>query len=237
MDRRARLRSGAPRRLRSLDVVERAYFDFLDRERRYVLSGEPDYHYSWLEEFLTKGLNGSIDPVVRYFAQAQASGHWRFTEERSAKSTTPLGDSCATTYPSQPNRPLRIAVAGCGSVTRSVVCSNCTPSCGIGKSMVSTSTTKPSGQAEVLRRHRERSIPCRQVFPYRDVMPSDQFDVVTERSNSTIAGSTAWSCSNVHRARQTGGRVFHVAPDRNLYTWLGFRHHWPVVCVWPGQVN
>jgi SAM-dependent methyltransferase len=28
--------------------------------------------------------------------------------------------------------------------------------------------------------------------------------------------------ANVHRALKPGGRVFYVAPDRNLYTWLAF---------------
>ena len=128
-----------------LDVEERAYFDFLHRERRSEASGEPDYRYSWLDRLLTRVHNGTIERGVRYFAQAQVSAHWRFTEELVSTIDYAARRFLRDYLPkSAGTEPLRMAVAGCGSGNAIRGLSNCTLSCGIGKSMASTSTTKPS---------------------------------------------------------------------------------------------
>jgi 2-polyprenyl-3-methyl-5-hydroxy-6-metoxy-1,4-benzoquinol methylase len=55
-----------------------------------------------------------------------------------------------------------------------------------------------------------------------NVLPSEQFDVVHMHGILDHCGEHRAILANVHRALKPGGRVFYVAPDRNLYTWLAF---------------
>ena len=131
-----------------LDVEEQAYFDFLHRERRSEATGEPDYRYSWLDKLLTRIHNGTIERGVRYFAQAQVSPHWRFTEQLVNKIDYVAWQFLRDYLPqslwdlSLRGWPWSAAAV----VPRSAVCVRCSPSFGTGKSMASTSTAKPSGQ-------------------------------------------------------------------------------------------
>ena len=56
----------------------------------------------------------------------------------------------------------------------------------------------------------------------QNVLPSEQFDVVYMHGIFDHCGEHRAVLANVHRALKPGGRVFYVAPDRNLYTWLAF---------------
>ena len=55
-----------------------------------------------------------------------------------------------------------------------------------------------------------------------DVLPTGQFDVVYMHGIFDHCGEHRLVLANVHRALKGGGRLFYVAPDRNLYTWLAF---------------
>jgi 2-polyprenyl-3-methyl-5-hydroxy-6-metoxy-1,4-benzoquinol methylase len=205
------------------DIEEQAYFNFLHRERRNETSGEPDYRYSWLDKLLTRVHNGTIERGVRYFAQAQASANWRFTEELVSKIDCVawqflrdyLAESAGTERP-------RMAVAGCGS----------------GKAIRRLLKLDPElrdweidgfdvdYKAIRAARRSFADVPSVQfhVGDIRDqgVLPSDQFDVVYMHGILDHCGEHRAVLANVHRALKPGGRVFYVAPDRNLYTWLAF---------------
>jgi alpha-beta hydrolase superfamily lysophospholipase/2-polyprenyl-3-methyl-5-hydroxy-6-metoxy-1,4-benzoquinol methylase len=206
-----------------LDVEERAYFDFLRRERRNEISGEPDYRYSWLDRLLTRVHNGTIERGVRYFAQAQASAHWRFTEELVSKidyvAWQFLRDYLPQTAGTE--RP-RMAVAGCGSGNAIRGLLELEPELrdweidGFDVDYKAIRVARRSfGDIASVQFH---------VGDIRDrnVLPSDQFDVVYMHGILDHCGEHRAILANVHRALKPGGRVFYVAPDRNLYTWLAF---------------
>lgn len=206
-----------------LEVEERTYFDFLHREQRNEARGEPDYRYSWLDKLLTRVHNGTIERGVRYFAQAQGSEHWRFTEELVSKIDCAawqflrdyLPESAGTTRP-------RMAVVGCGS----------------GHAMRSLLNLDPRLQdwdiegfdvdykaiRAARRSFNDTANVQFHVGDIRDdnVLPTGQFDVVYMHGIFDHCGEHRSVLANVHRALKPGGRVFYVAPDRNLYTWLAF---------------
>jgi alpha-beta hydrolase superfamily lysophospholipase/2-polyprenyl-3-methyl-5-hydroxy-6-metoxy-1,4-benzoquinol methylase len=206
-----------------LDVEERTYFDFLDRERRSEASGEPDYHYSWLDKLLTRVHNGTIERGVRYFAQAQASAHWRFTEQLVSKIDYAAWPFLRDYLPeSARTEPARMAVVGCGS----------------GESIRGLSEVAPELRDweidgfdvdyKAIRAARRSFADVASVQFHvgdirdQNVLPSDQFDVIYMHGILDHCGEHRAVLANVYRALKPGGRVFYVAPDRNLYTWLAF---------------
>ena len=206
-----------------LDVEERTYFDFLDRERRSGASGEPDYHYSWLDKLLTRVHNGTIERGVRYFAQAQASAHWRFTEQLVSKIDYAAWPFLRDYLPeSARTEPARMAVVGCGS----------------GESIRGLSEVAPELRDweidgfdvdyRAIRAARRSFADVASVQFHvgdirdQNVLPSDQFDVIYMHGILDHCGEHRAILANVYRALKPGGRVFYVAPDRNLYTWLAF---------------
>jgi alpha-beta hydrolase superfamily lysophospholipase/2-polyprenyl-3-methyl-5-hydroxy-6-metoxy-1,4-benzoquinol methylase len=204
-----------------LDVEERAYFDFLHREVRNHASGEPDYCYSWLDNFLTRVHNGTIERGARYFAQSHA--HGRFTEElvstidyaawRFLREYLP--QTAGTEHP-------RMAVAGCGR----------------GKAIRGLLELAPQLRDweidgfdvdyRAIREARQSFADIASVqfhvgdIRERNVLPSDQFDVIYMHGIFDHCGEHRAVLTNVHRALKPGGRLFYVAPDRNPYTWLAF---------------
>ena len=206
-----------------LNVEERAYFDFLHRERRSEASGEPDYRYSWLDKLLTRVHNGTIERGVRYFAQAQASAHWRFTEELVSKIDYVAWQFLRDYLPqSAGTEHSRMAVVGCGS----------------GSAIRGLLEGEPELQQweidgfdvdyKAIRAARRSFADIASVQFHvgdirdRNVLPSDQFDVVYMHGILDHCGEHRAVLANVYRALKPGGRVFYVAPDRNLYTWLAF---------------
>jgi alpha-beta hydrolase superfamily lysophospholipase/2-polyprenyl-3-methyl-5-hydroxy-6-metoxy-1,4-benzoquinol methylase len=206
-----------------LDVEELAYFDFLHRERRNEASGEPDYRYSWLDKLLASVHNGTIERGVRYFAQAQASAKWRFTEELVSKIDYAAWRFLRDYLPqSTGTEPLRMAVAGCGSGNAIR---------GLLKLYPELRDWEIDGfdvdykTIRVARRSFADIASVQfHVGDIRDsnVLPSEQFDVVHMHGILDHCGEHRAILANVHRALKPGGRVFYVAPDRNLYTWLAF---------------
>jgi 2-polyprenyl-3-methyl-5-hydroxy-6-metoxy-1,4-benzoquinol methylase len=206
-----------------LDVEERAYFDFLRREGRSETSGEPDYRYSWLDKLLTRVHNGTIERGVRYFAQAQASAHWRFTEQLVSKIDY-VAWQFLRDYLPQPTgtEHSRMAVVGCGS----------------GNAIRGLLEVEPELRDweidgfdvdyKAIRAARRSFADIASVQFHvgdirdRNVLPSNQFDVVYMHGILDHCGEHRAVLANVHRALKPGGRVFYVAPDRNLYTWLAF---------------
>ena len=206
-----------------LDVEERTYFDFLDRERRSEASGEPDYHYSWLDKLLTRVHNGTIERGVRYFAQAQASAHWRFTEQLVSKIDYAAWQFLRDYLPEAAGTErARMAVVGCGS----------------GESIRGLSEVAPELRDweidgfdvdyRAIRAARRSFADVASVQFHvgdirdQNVLPSDQFDVIYMHGILDHCGEHRAILANVYRALKPGGRVFYVAPDRNLYTWLAF---------------
>jgi alpha-beta hydrolase superfamily lysophospholipase/2-polyprenyl-3-methyl-5-hydroxy-6-metoxy-1,4-benzoquinol methylase len=205
------------------DDEERAYFDFLARERRNEASGEPDYRYRWLDKLLIGVHNGTIERGARYFGQVQASEQWRFTEELVSRIDYAawrllrdyLPESAGTERP-------RMAVAGCGS----------------GNAIRGLLALFPELQDwdidgfdvdyRAIRAARRcfADIPSVQfhVGDIRDsnALPSERFDVVYMHGIFDHCGEHRAVLVNVRRSLKPGGRVFYVAPDRNLYTWLSF---------------
>ena len=206
-----------------LDVEERAYFDFLHRERRSEASGEPDYRYSWLDRLLTRVHNGTIERGVRYFAQAQVSAHWRFTEELVSTIDYAAWRFLRDYLPkSAGTEPLRMAVAGCGSGNAIR---------GLLKLYPELRDWEIDGfdvDYKTIRVARRSFADIASVQFHvgdvrdRNVLPSEQFDVVYMHGILDHCGEHRALLANVHRALKPGGRVFYVAPDRNLYTWLAF---------------
>jgi alpha-beta hydrolase superfamily lysophospholipase/2-polyprenyl-3-methyl-5-hydroxy-6-metoxy-1,4-benzoquinol methylase len=204
-------------------VEERTYFDFLHREQRNEVSGEPDYRYTWLDKLLTSVHNGTIERGVRYFAQAQDSAHWRFTEELVSKIDCVAWGFLRDYLPESggTERP-RMAVAGCGS----------------GRAIRSLLELDPQLRDwdiegfdvdyKAIRSARRSFADMPNVQFHvgdirdRNVLRAGQFDVVYMHGIFDHCGEHRSVLENVHRALRPGGRVFYVAPDRNLYTWLAF---------------
>jgi alpha-beta hydrolase superfamily lysophospholipase/2-polyprenyl-3-methyl-5-hydroxy-6-metoxy-1,4-benzoquinol methylase len=206
-----------------LDVEEGAYFDFLHREQRNEASGEPDYRYSWLDKLLTSVHNGTIERGVRYFAQAQASAKWRFTEELVSKIDCAAWRFLHDYLPQSVGiEPLRMAVAGCGSghAIRGLL--------ELYPELRDWEIDGFDVDYKAIRTARRSFADIASVQFHvgdirdRNVLPSDQFDVVYMHGILDHCGEHRAILANVHRALKPGGRVFYVAPDRNLYTWLAF---------------
>ena len=206
-----------------LDVEEQAYFDFLHRERCSELTGEPDYRYSWLDKLLTRIHNGTIERGVRYFAQAQISPHWRFTEELVNKIDYVAWQFLRDYLPqSARSEPYRLAVVGCGS----------------GSAIRGLREAQPEFRDweidgfdvdyKAIRAARRSFANVASVQFHvgdirdRNTMPSNQFDVVYMHGILDHCGEHRAVLANAYRALKAGGRLFYVAPDRNLYTWLSF---------------
>jgi alpha-beta hydrolase superfamily lysophospholipase/2-polyprenyl-3-methyl-5-hydroxy-6-metoxy-1,4-benzoquinol methylase len=206
-----------------LDGEHRTYFDFLHRERRNEAGGEPDYRYSWLDKLLARVHNGTIERGVRYFAQAQASAQWRFTEQLVSKI-----DCVAWQFlrdylpPSAGTQRQRMAVAGCGS--GSAIRSLLTLDPELRDWEIDGFDVDYKAVRAARRSFADMASVQFHVGDIRDhgVLPSDQFDVVYMHGILDHCGEHRAVLANVHRALKPGGRVFYVAPDRNLYTWLAF---------------
>jgi alpha-beta hydrolase superfamily lysophospholipase/2-polyprenyl-3-methyl-5-hydroxy-6-metoxy-1,4-benzoquinol methylase len=207
----------------TLDAEEQAYFDFLHRERRSEDSGEADYRYSWLDKLLTRMHNGTIERGVRYFAQAQVSPHWRFTEELVNKIDYVAWQFLRDYLPqSAGSEPARMAVVGCGS----------------GTAIRGLRDVQPEFRDweidgfdvdyKAIRAARRSFADVASVQFHvgdirdRNILPSNQFDVVYMHGILDHCGEHRAVLANVYRALRPGGRLFYVAPDRNLYTWLSF---------------
>jgi alpha-beta hydrolase superfamily lysophospholipase/2-polyprenyl-3-methyl-5-hydroxy-6-metoxy-1,4-benzoquinol methylase len=206
-----------------LDVEEQAYFDFLHRERRNEASGEPDYRYSRLDTLLTRIHNGTIERGVRYFAQAQVSPHWRFTEELVNKIDYVAWQFLRDYLPqSAGTEPSRMAVVGCGSGTAIR---------GLLEVQPEFRDWEIDGfdvDYKAIRAARRSFADVASVQFHvgdirdRNVLPSNQFDVIYMHGILDHCGEHRVVLANVYRALKPGGRLFYVAPDRNLYTWLSF---------------
>ena len=195
-----------------LDVEERAYFDFLHRERRSEASGEPDYRYSWLDKLLTRVHNGTIERGVRYFAQAQASAHWRFTEELVSKIDYAAWRFLRDYLPESAGTERRgWRWSAAAAVKRSVVCSNCTPSCGTGKSMASTSTTKPSGQ---------RGGPSPTSRAFNSMLGTSAIGTCCPAISSTSSTCTEYSTTVGSTARSWRMSIVRSNPAGGCFMWL-----------------
>jgi alpha-beta hydrolase superfamily lysophospholipase/2-polyprenyl-3-methyl-5-hydroxy-6-metoxy-1,4-benzoquinol methylase len=220
---RQRILDRAPSWIAPLDIEEQAYFDFLHRERRNAATGEPDYRYSWLDKLLTRIHNGTIERGVRYFAQAQTSHQWRFTEQLVSKIDYTAWGFLRDYLPrsAEDERP-RMAVAGCGSGSGIRGLLKLHPELSdwqidgfdVDYKAIRAARRSFVGEANI-RFH---------VGDIRDenVLPSNHFDVVYMHGVFDHCGEHRAVLANVHRALKPGGRVFYVAPDRNLYTWLAF---------------
>lgn len=206
-----------------LEVEERAYFDFLEREGRSETSGEPDYRYSWLDKLLMRVHNGTIERGVRYFAQAQASELWRFTEQLVSQIDYVAWQFLRDYIPqSTGTEHSRMAVVGCGS----------------GAAIRSLLEVEPELRDweidgfdvdyKAIRAARRSFADIASVQFHvgdirdRNVLPSNQFDVIYMHGILDHCGEHRAVLANIYRALKPGGRLFYVAPDRNLYTWLIF---------------
>jgi alpha-beta hydrolase superfamily lysophospholipase/2-polyprenyl-3-methyl-5-hydroxy-6-metoxy-1,4-benzoquinol methylase len=220
---RERVLAGARSWTAPLDDEERAYFDFLDRERRGEADGEPDYHYSWLDRLLTKVHNGKIERGVRYFTQSQASVHWQFTEQLVGEIDYLAWRFLRDYLPrSAQTERSRMAVVGCGggNAIRGLL--------KLEPELVDWEIDGFDIDYKGIRAARRSFADTASVQFHvgdirdRNVLPSDQFDVVYMHGILDHCGEHRAVLENVHRALKPGGRVFYVAPDRNLFTWVAF---------------
>lgn len=201
---------------------ERVYFDFLHRERRNGARGEPDYRYSWLDKLLIGVHNGTIERGVRYFAQTQASSQWRFTEQLVSEIDYAawrfLRPHCRPTRTGRP----RMAVVGCGGGTAIGGLLERYPELG------DWDIDGFDVDYKAIRAARRAFADVGSVGFHvgdvrdRDVLPGERFDIVYLHGIFDHCGEHRAVLENAHRALRPGGRVFYVAPDRNLYTWLAF---------------
>ncbi|MGA7131471.1 MAG: alpha/beta fold hydrolase [Mycobacterium sp.] len=206
-----------------LDVEEQTFFDFLHRERRNEASGESDYRYSWLDKLLTRIHNGTTERGVRYFAQAQASAHWRFTEQLVSKIDYAAWQFLRDYLPeSAGTEHSRMAVVGCGGGTAIRGLLELQPELrhweidgfDVDYKAIGAARRSFAGNASVQFHVGD--------IRNQNVLPSNQFDVVYMHGILDHCGEHRAVLANVYRALKPGGRVFYVAPDRNLYTWLAF---------------
>jgi alpha-beta hydrolase superfamily lysophospholipase/2-polyprenyl-3-methyl-5-hydroxy-6-metoxy-1,4-benzoquinol methylase len=206
-----------------VDVEEQTYFDFLRRERRNHGSGEPDYRYSWLDKLLTRVHNGTLERGVRYFAQAQESGLWRFTEQLVSKIDYVawqflrdyLPQSAGSEHP-------RMAVVGCGSGNAIRRVFEAEPD--LRDWEIDGFDVDYKAIRAARRSFADSASVHFHVGDVRDpnVLPSNQFDVIYMHGILDHCGEHRAVLTNIHRALKPGGRLFYVAPDRNFYTWLIF---------------
>jgi len=202
---------------------EQTYFNFLYRERRNEAQGEPEYQYSWLDRLLTCIHNGTIERGVRYFSQVETSAQWQFTEQLVSKIDYAAWGFLHDYLPrtSGPERP-RMAVGGCGGGN---------PIGGLREKYPELQGWDIHGidvDYKAIRAARRRAAATDgvhfEVGDIRDpdVLPADTFDVVYLHGIFDHCGEHREVLANSYRALKPGGRVFFVAPDRNLYTWLSF---------------
>jgi alpha-beta hydrolase superfamily lysophospholipase/2-polyprenyl-3-methyl-5-hydroxy-6-metoxy-1,4-benzoquinol methylase len=205
-----------------LEPEERIYFEFLEHERANDVSGEPEYRYSIIDRALMRISNGTIERGVRYFSNADVSEKWRYTAGLVAEIDYTAWDFLHDYLPSVKDRPQRLAVIGCGD----------------GIAIEGLFERYPHLRAwdvvgidvdcKAIRAARDRFTNTTGIdfvvgdARNADVLTPDRYDLVYLHGIFDHCTGHRHVLDSVFRALTPGGRVFYVAPDRNVYTWLAF---------------
>ena len=206
----------------SLKPEERTYFEFLERERANDASGELEYRYSTIDRVLTRISNGTIERGVRYFSNADVSRQWRFTAELVSEIDYSAWTFLRDYLPPITNRRPRMAVVGCGSGGAIAGLLERYPELGEWDIVGVDIDYKAIGAA----RERFADQPAVDFIVgdarNADVLAASRFDLVYLHGVLDHCTEHRHLLDSVFRALKPGGRMFYVAPDRNLCTWLCF---------------
>ena len=205
-----------------IEPEERSYFEFLDRERANDAAGEPEYRYSMIDRVLMRISNGTIERGVRYFSNADVSEQWRFTARLVSEIDYAAWDFLRDYLPPIDDHRPKMAVVGCGSGGAIAGLLERYPELGEWDIVGVDVDYKSIGAAR--KRFADKTGVTFIVGDARDpdVLAASRFDVIYLHGVLDHCTEHRHLMDSVFRALKPGGRMFYVAPDRNLCTWLCF---------------
>lgn len=203
-----------------IEPEERSYFEFLDRERANDAAGEPEYHYSIIDRVLMRISNGTIERGVRYFSNAEVSEQWRFTADLVGEIDYAAWDFLNDYLPTTDGQRPTMAVVGCGGGGAIAGLLERYPELG-DWDIVGIDVDYKSIDAA------RKRLADKATFVVGDarspeVLGANRFDLVYLHGVLDHCTEHRSLMDSVFRALKPGGRMFYVAPDRNLCTWLCF---------------
>ncbi|OBI30462.1 lipase [Mycobacterium sp. E1386] len=203
-----------------IEPEERSYFEFLDRERANDAAGEPEYHYSIIDRVLMRISNGTIERGVRYFSNAEVSEQWRFTADLVGEIDYAAWDFLNDYLPTTDGQRPTMAVVGCGGGGAIAGLLERYPELG-DWDIVGIDVDYKSIDAA------RKRLADKATFVVGDarnpeVLGANRFDLVYLHGVLDHCTEHRGLMDSVFRALKPGGRMFYVAPDRNLCTWLCF---------------
>ncbi|OBB83732.1 alpha/beta fold hydrolase [Mycobacterium sp. 852002-30065_SCH5024008] len=205
-----------------IELEERSYFEFLDRERANDAAGEPEYRYSIIDRVLMRISNGTIERGVRYFSNAEVSDQWRFTAELVGEIDYAAWDFLRDYLPAANGQRPAMAVVGCGSGGAIAGLLERYPELGewdvvgidVDYKSIDAARKRFAGKPGVTFVVGDARNP--------EVLGANRFDLVYLHGVLDHCTQHRRLMDSVFRALKPGGRMFYVAPDRNLCTWLCF---------------
>lgn len=201
---------------------ERRYFEFLDRERANDATGEPEYRYSIIDRALMRISNGTIERGVRYFSNADVSEQWRFTADLVGEIDYAAWEFLRDYLPSADGQRPRMAVVGCGTggaidgLLRRYPELRQWEIVGVDVDYKSIDAAR--------KRFADVDGVTFVVGDARDpeVLGINRFDLFYLHGVLDHCTEHRRLMDSVFGALRPGGRMFYVAPDRNVFTWLCF---------------
>ncbi|OBB98710.1 alpha/beta fold hydrolase [Mycobacterium sp. 852002-40037_SCH5390672] len=205
-----------------IEPEERSYFEFLDRERTNDATGEPEYRYSMIDRILMRISNGTIERGVRYFSNADVSDQWRFTAQLVGEIDYAAWDFLRDYLPPINGQRPKMAVVGCGSGGAITGLLERYPELGEWE-IVGVDVDYKSIDA-ARKRFADTTGVNFIVGDVRDtdVLAASGFDLIYLHGVLDHCTEHRHLMDSVFRALKPGGRMFYVAPDRNVCTWLCF---------------
>lgn len=219
---RERVLARAPSWEPPIEPEERRFFEFLDRERGNDAAGEPEYRYSVIDRALMRISNGTIERGVRYFSNAEVSEQWRFTADLVGEIDYAAWDFLRDYLPPIDGRRPRMAVVGCGGGGAIAGLRERYPEL-THWDIVGVDVDYKSIDA-ARKRFADTAGVTFVVGDARDpeVLQANRFDLVYLHGVLDHCTEHRRLMDSVFRALRPGGRMFYVAPDRNVCTWLCF---------------
>jgi 2-polyprenyl-3-methyl-5-hydroxy-6-metoxy-1,4-benzoquinol methylase len=159
---------------------------------------------------------------VRYFANADVSEQWRFTEELVGEIDYAAWNFLHDYLPSVDDQRPQMAVVGCGSGGAIAGLLERYPELGEWDIVGIDVDYKAIGAAR--KRFADTTGVDFIVGDARnvDVLAASRFDLIYLHGILDHCSEHRHVLDSVFRALQPGGHMFYVTPDRNLYTWLSF---------------
>lgn len=216
-----RRRTGEPWRPPE-DEERLRYADFLRAQAAAAASGEPEYRLSAFDEVLCAIDNGSLAEGVRFFADSRTTEHGAFVSEVVARIDAAAWGAFAGHLPESGARPPRMAVLGCGHGRSIEVLLDREPRLAaweivgidVDALAIDEARARFDGAPDVGFRVGDVRDPA--------ALETGAFDLVYAHGIFDHCAGHRAIAESCRRALRPGGKLFYVAPDRNIATWLGF---------------